>query len=120
MKKKILVVEDEPISALSMSDLMEVFGYETCEPAATGEEAIARAEDERPDIILMDINLRGEMNGIEAAELLRRRFGTHIVFITGYVDADMRKRAEAAKPLAYLVKPLDFDVLRSVLAACPA
>jgi len=115
MKKKILVVEDEPITALSMSDLLEIWGYKTCEPASTAQEAIARTEEEKPDLILMDINLKSDINGIEAAKRLRSRFRVQVIFITGYIDEYIRKEAELAEPVGYLVKPLDFTVLKSIL-----
>jgi CheY-like chemotaxis protein len=115
MKKKVLVVEDEPITALSMSDLLEMWGYETCEPASTGQEAISRTEQERPNIVLMDINLKGEVDGIETAKRIRNRFRVPVIFVTGYVDEYIRKEAELAEPRGYLIKPLDFSDLKSLL-----
>jgi CheY-like chemotaxis protein len=116
MKKKVLIVEDEPITALSMSDLIELWGYETCEPASNGRDAISRAEEEKPDIVLMDINLKGDIDGIEAARRIRSRSSAQVIFMTGYVDEYIRKEAQLAQPKGYFVKPLDFAALKSLLA----
>ncbi len=112
IKKKILIVEDEVITAMSLQHLLEHWGCGKCEKVSSGKEAIEKAMSEKPDIVLIDINLRGETNGIEAAKQLQARFCVPIIFITGYSDEETIKEAKKIKPVGYFVKPLDFNKLR--------
>ena len=112
IKKKILIVEDEVITAMSLQHLLEHWGCGKCEQVSSGKEAIEKAMSEKPDIVLIDINLRGEPNGIEAAKQLQARFCVPIIFITGYSDEETIKEAKKIKPVGYFVKPLDFNKLR--------
>ena len=111
-RKKILIVEDEVITAMSLQHLLEHWGCGKCEKVSSGKEAIEKAMSEKPDIVLIDINLRGEPNGIEAAKQLQARFCVPIIFITGYSDEETIKEAKKIKPVGYFVKPLDFNKLR--------
>lgn len=112
---KILIVEDQAITAILYKKIMHRFGYETCGPVASGKEAIEIANKENPDLILMDINLLGRMDGIEAAEIILNNHNTKIVFITGYANEEIRRRALALKPTAYLTKPFNFENLGSII-----
>lgn len=114
-RKKILIVEDEVITAMSLQHLLEHWGCGKCEQVSSGKEAIEKAMSEKPDIVLIDINLRGETNGIEAAKQLQDRFCVPIIFITGYSDEETIKEAKKIKPVGYFVKPLDFNKLRSTI-----
>jgi DNA-binding NtrC family response regulator len=114
-KKKILIVEDEVITAMSLQHLLEHWGCGKCEKVSSGKEAIEKAMSEKPDIVLIDINLRGETNGIEVAKQLQARFCVPIIFITGYSDEETIKEAKKIKPVGYFVKPLDFNKLRSTI-----
>ena len=114
-RKKILIVEDEVITAMSLQHLLEHWGCGKCEQVSSGKEAIEKAMSEKPDIVLIDINLRGETNGIEAAKQLQARFCVPIIFITGYSDEETVKEAKKIKPVGYFVKPLDFNKLRSTI-----
>ena len=111
-RKKILIVEDEVITAMSLQHLLEHWGCGKCEQVSSGKEAIEKAMSEKPDIVLIDINLRGETNGIEIAKQLQARFCVPIIFITGYSDEETIKEAKKIKPVGYFVKPLDFNKLR--------
>jgi len=111
-RKKILIVEDEVITAMSLQHLLEHWGCGKCEQVSSGKEAIEKAMSEKPDIVLIDINLRGETNGIEVAKQLQARFCVPIIFITGYSDEETIKEAKKIKPVGYFVKPLDFNKLR--------
>ena len=111
-RKKILIVEDEIITAMSLQHLLEHWGCGKCEQVSSGKEAIEKAMSEKPDIVLIDINLRGETNGIEVAKQLQARFCVPIIFITGYSDEETIKEAKKIKPVGYFVKPLDFNKLR--------
>ncbi len=114
-KKKVLIVEDEAIAALGLEVLVESWGYETCESASSGEEAIEKAEACSPDIILMDVSLGGEMDGIEAANVIRSRKPVPVIFISGYSDEATKKRAGSFEEVEYIEKPVNFDELERKL-----
>lgn len=103
----ILIVEDEMIVALDLQDRLQRLGYSVSETAMSGQEALKLAEEMRPDLIFMDIGLKGDMDGIEVARQIHARFAIPIVFLTAYGDANTRQRAEATSPAAFLAKPFD-------------
>jgi CheY-like chemotaxis protein len=113
--KKILIIEDEAVAGMGLCSILELWGYKACNHTSTGAEAIERAGREKPDLVLIDIRLKGSMTGIEAAREIRKRFGIPVVFITGYSDEETREKAQAADPVAFLTKPLDYRRLRSIL-----
>src|SRR5271156_2495987 len=100
---QILVVEDEPIVAKSIKCELESMGYSVPTTAATGEEAVAKAEDMHPDLVLMDIVLRGRMDGIEAAEAIRHRLDIPVIYLTAYQDRETLGRAKITEPFGYLL-----------------
>lgn len=112
IKTKIMIVEDEVITGMSLQHLLEHWGYAICEQVSSGREAIKKAEREKPDIVLIDINLNGEISGIEAARQIRSRFCIPILFITGYSDKETIKEARDIEPVGYFVKPIDFHELK--------
>ena len=114
-KMRVLVVEDEAISAILYKKILTRLGYDVCTPVATGEDAIKTTETERPDIILMDINLIGNLDGIEAAREITSNYPTPIIFITGYSNEETRERAMELDPIAYLTKPINFDNLHGLI-----
>jgi CheY-like chemotaxis protein len=116
MKAKILVVEDEVFTALWITDHLRQLDYDVGEPAATGAEAVQRAQAENPDFILMDIRLVGEMDGIEAAQKILAQRPTLIAFMTGYSDPKVKARAARLNPVAYLQKPFLMKDLDNLLA----
>lgn len=101
----ILIVEDEPIVALDEKKQVESFGYEVMDIVTTGEEAIATIEEIHPDLILMDINLEGKIDGIDVAGIIRERYDIPVVFITAHSEVDTLQRAKITEPFAYLIKP---------------
>jgi len=116
MKKlKLLIVEDETLVAISLRKSLVRLGYEVGEIAATGEQAIQFAREQTPDAILMDIRLLGKMDGIEAARQIGSFLPAPIIFTTGYSDPDLKARAMALKPTAYLVKPIDARQINDIL-----
>lgn len=104
---KILVVEDESIIGAVIRDKVEGMGHSVCGMASTGEKAIKLTEEKQPDVVLMDIILIGNMDGIETARRIQERFQTPVIYLSAFDDEDTRKRAIATKPVAYLVKLLD-------------
>lgn len=112
---KILIVEDEIIAGMALRTKLDDSGYEVCPIASTGDEAIRIADEEKPDLMLMDISIRGEMGGIEAAGVIRKRHNIPVIFVTGYPDQVTRNRARDVDPAAYLVKPLDYEELLATI-----
>lgn len=104
-KEKILVVEDEWIIARQICGNLKDFGYEVSPIASSGEEALRLAETERPDLILMDIVLKGKVDGIEAVGQIALRYDIPIIYLTAYTNQEYLERAKPTKPFAYLVKP---------------
>ncbi|BBL69168.1 response regulator [Methanoculleus chikugoensis] len=102
---RILVVEDDGLIAFDIATRLEDAGYRDVAVAATGAEAIRQAENMRPHLVFMDITLKGDMDGIEAAEIIRKRFGSRIVYVTAHSDPSVRNRAMATSPAGYILKP---------------
>src|SRR5262245_54411543 len=100
----VLVVEDEPITAADLEQKLLDMGHEVTW-FDTGEEAVHRARDLAPDLVLMDIRLRGDLNGIETARQLREQREVPIVFLTAFADQSTVDRACATQPYGYLLKP---------------
>src|SRR5574341_1670289 len=105
VKTQILVVEDEAIVAEAIRRKLQKLGYSVPSTASRGEEAIKKVEENNPDIVLMDIVLQGEMDGIEAAEQIRARFNIPIVYLTAYSDIKTLERAKVTEPFGYIIKP---------------
>ena len=112
---RILIVEDEGLIARDVEDMVRNAGYEVCAVVGTGEEAIERAEKTRPDLILMDIILRGAMDGVEAAEKIRERFNIPVIYLTAHTDENTLQRAKLTEPLGYTLKPVEQKELITVI-----
>jgi PAS domain S-box-containing protein len=112
---RILVVEDEGFIAMDLQQVLENLGYRVDHTAATADEALRCAGESRPDLVLMDIHIKGDRDGIEAATELRARFGVPIVYLTAYTDTATVERAKHTSPLGYLQKPFSEVVLRTTL-----
>lgn len=103
--EKILVVEDERIIAIDLQRRLEKFGYTVTAIASTGRQALECVDDQLPDIILMDIMLTGDLDGIETAEILKERFEIPVIFLTAYSDEKTLERAKHVEPIGYILKP---------------
>lgn len=106
-KKQILIVEDEQVSAEDIKMSLERLGYSVSGIAFSGEEALKKAEEMRPDLVLMDIVLRGEMDGIEAASAISSRLDIPVVYLTAHADKKTLSKAKITEPLGYILKPFD-------------
>ncbi len=115
MKARILVAEDEGLVATDVKMTLESYGYEVCSIASTGEEALLKCEGERPDLVLMDIMLAGQMDGIEAADRIKGLYDIPVVYLTAYSDEVLLKRAKKTEPFGYLVKPFGDRELYSTI-----
>jgi DNA-binding NtrC family response regulator len=115
-KKKILIVEDEAIHAMSLKVWLTRLGYDVFDLAATGEQALEKVStNPPPDLILIDISLRGDMDGIELAEIIKERFRIPFVFLTAYSTKSFIARAKKTHPLGYILKPFQEENLRVVI-----
>lgn len=102
---KVLVVEDESIVSKDIQNSLVILGYTVVGSAATGERAIELANEVKPDIVLMDIMLKGTMNGIEAADNIRKNLRIPIIFLTAYTDDATLSKAKITEPFGYIIKP---------------
>ncbi|MEJ2150086.1 MAG: PAS domain S-box protein [Chloroflexota bacterium] len=110
---RILVVEDENVIALDLQRRLGALGYDVPAVAATGERAMAVAADLEPDLLLMDIKLQGNLDGVETARLIRAQHDVPIIYMTSYTDEETIRRASGTHPYGYLVKPYSDRELRS-------
>ena len=102
-----MVVEDERIIARDLQAILQRAGYRVPSLAASGEEAIRAAEKFKPDLILMDIVLQGEMDGISAADQIRELLGIPVIYLSSCGDPAILDRAETTEPLGYVLKPYE-------------
>ena len=106
VKARIMIVEDEALVALQIKEALESAGYGVPGVAASGEEAIAMALDTEPDLILMDIHLKGTIDGIQTANRIRERFDIPVIYLTAYSDTATVERAKETEPFGYILKPI--------------
>jgi signal transduction histidine kinase len=102
-----MVVEDEGITVMRILSSLEEMGYAVTSPVFSGEEAVKKATEDKPDLVLMDIVLRGEKDGIEAAGQIYSRLNIPVVYITAHSDEKMLRRIKKTEPFGYIVKPFD-------------
>jgi len=114
-KAKILIVEDEAIIAMEVESQLQGLGYNVTSIVDTGEKAIAKAKTDKPDLILMDIRIKGEMDGIDTAEAIRNQFGIPVIFSTAYLDQERIERAKITMPFGYVLKPIQERDLKVTL-----
>jgi len=112
-KAKILVVEDERITAMNIQNKLIQFGYDVPVVVSSGEEAIKKAAQTRPDLVLMDIKLKGVMNGIDAAEQIRNRFNIPVIYLTASADENTLQQAKVTEPYSYILKPFQARELQT-------
>ncbi len=111
----ILIVEDERLVARDLERRLSRLGYTVVAQVASGSEAIQQTLAHRPDLVLMDIRLKGEMDGIEAAGFIRTHLNTRVIYMTAYVDEATLTRAQATRPAAFLTKPFSESSLHQTL-----
>lgn len=114
-KAKILIVEDESIVARDIQRRLLHLGYEVVGAVPTGEEAIKKASILLPDLVLMDVRLKGEMDGIEAASVIRQEYGIPVIYLSAYADNDTLKRASVTEPFGYILKPFEERELHTTI-----
>ena len=112
---KILIVEDEAIIALDIQYTLENLGYRVPAVVSSGEESIEKASEIHPDLVLMDIKLSGDIDGISAAEQIYNRFRIPVVYLTAYSDEKMLEGMRRTMLFGYISKPFDEGVLKSTI-----
>ena len=112
---KILEVEDEAIIAMLMERELERIGYEVTSSVTSGENAINSITENPPDLVLMDIRLAGDMDGIETASIIKDRFNIPVIYISGYDDQHIRDRSRYTDPLGFFIKPVEMKKLKSLI-----
>ncbi len=105
MGARVLVVEDESIVAMGIKHKLQNLGHSVVDMVATGEDAIKSARENHPEIILMDIVLKGEIDGIEATQIIRKKQDIPVIYLTAYADEEMLSRAKVTEPYGYIIKP---------------
>jgi DNA-binding LytR/AlgR family response regulator len=114
-KPNILVVEDESIVSKDIQNILKKLGYNVVGAASTGEKAIDLALELKPDLVLMDIMLKGTLTGIEAAEKIKETNGVPVIFLTAYADEATLEKAKVTEPYGYIIKPFkEIDINTSI------
>jgi PAS domain S-box-containing protein len=113
MSERILIVEDERITAEDLRDILEALGYCVTGVVSSGDEAIAAAGETSPDLALMDIRIKGAMDGAETARILRERFNIPVIYLTAHADRATLDKAKQAQPLGYITKPFQESELHA-------
>lgn len=106
-KAQILIVEDDAIVAQDLKNRLTGMGYFVISITSTGEEAIEKARHYRPEVVLMDIHLAGEMDGITAAAQIGEKYHIPVIYLTAYSDEETLSRARETRPAGYVLKPYD-------------
>ena len=112
-KARIMIVEDEVVTAMYIEEILHGLDYDVVETVASGEEAVEAVRKHAPDLVLMDIQLQGEMDGVEAAERIHAGSDTAVVYLTAGADAGILERAKATEPFGYILKPFEERDLHS-------
>ena len=112
---KVLIVEDENIIAIDIKASLQKLGCKVTGIVSKGEKAIQQVEHEKPDIILMDISLAGELDGIQATEIISRKYNIPVIYLTALTDDETLKRARVTEPFGYILKPFDERGLRTTI-----
>jgi DNA-binding NarL/FixJ family response regulator len=105
-KKRIIIVDDEPLVALVIKKTLQHYEYDICGVASTGENALALIHEKNPHLILMDIYLAGAMDGITTVTEIKKKYDIPIIYITASTDPLTIKRAKMTLPAGFMVKPI--------------
>jgi CheY-like chemotaxis protein len=114
-KANIMVVEDEGVVSIDIQNMLRKAGYNIAAVAYRGEEAVKKAELTNPDLVLMDIGLKGEIDGIEAAKRIRESLQIPVVFLTGFADQVTVAKAQEVNPSGFIIKPINEEELQKTL-----
>ena len=111
-QKAILIVEDEIITAMEIESCLTKLGYKVCGIVSSGEKAIKRISENGINLIFMDINLDGKMDGIEATEIIHSKYNIPVVFLTAFAEKEKGLRSRLSFPFGFLAKPFNDNMLK--------
>lgn len=114
-RARILIVEDNAVVAEDIQNSLEKFGFDVCATVPSGEKAIQKANEDAPDLVLMDILLKGEMNGTEAAEQIHSQFDIPVIYLTALGDEEVLEKAKRTEPFGYIIKPFEDRELNTAI-----
>ncbi|MEX2641167.1 MAG: response regulator [Balneolales bacterium] len=114
--RKALIVEDDQVLSFLLSVQLELLGYGVAGSVVSGEEAIKAMKELKPDFLLVDINLKGNLDGIETMELIKTVSGVPFIYLTANSDLTTKSRALKTEPHGYLIKPIGLSALRNTLS----
>ena len=109
---KVLIVEDEAIIAIEIASTLKMLGYQVCGSVMNSDKALDALKNTTPDLALLDINIKGSMNGIDIAKIIRKNHHLPFVFLTSYSDVETLKEVQQTMPYGYIVKPFTDSDLR--------
>lgn len=107
MNEKIFVIEDDKLSVIYTKNMLENLGYQFAGSSASGEDAIIQIENKEIDLILVDIDLEGKLDGIETTEKIHKKYDIPIIYITSHIDKSLFQRAKITDPFGYILKPVE-------------
>ena len=111
-KNKIAVIEDEGIVAMDISKCLSLLGYEVVLVSDSGEKALSEMENTEVNLVLMDVELKGNLNGLETAKIIKEKYGTPVVFLTAFEDEATLDRISKLSSEGFLVKPFEDEQLK--------
>ncbi len=114
-EKRIFIIEDDRLTALDLRNSLRRIGYQVIDPVASGAEAVAKVNKEKPDLIITDISLEGDLDGIETVHWIQKSMDVPVIYFTAYSSPEMFKRALETNPYGYLVKPVSMDDLYTTI-----
>ncbi len=114
-KSQILIVEDERIVAEDIKRTLKHLGFGVSAIVSSGEEALKKVKENNTDLVLMDIALKGEMDGVEAASQIRSQFKLPVIYLTAFSDEKVLERAKITEPVGYIIKPFEERELCSAI-----
>lgn len=114
-EKRIFIIEDDRLTALDLRNTLRRIGYQVLDPVASGSEAVAKVNEQKPDLIITDISLEGDLDGIETVHRIQKNLDIPVIYFTAYSSPDMFKRALETNPYGYLVKPVSMDDLYTTI-----
>lgn len=115
VQNRVLIVDDEFLIVMGLTMVVEEMGMEVCASAATADDAVALAQEHRPSIVLMDMRLQGDKDGVDAALAIHETVGSKVIFITGSREQETALRIRLAHPSAVLYKPVSDCQLRAAI-----
>lgn len=111
-RRKILIVEDEAVTAMDLKSTLKMLGFDIVSTLSRGKDAIKKIGETNPDLILMDITLKGELDGIETAEIIKKQFDFPVIYLTAHSDEKTFNRAKLTEPYGFITKPINYDGLK--------